>query len=109
MRERTSGDKERLDLSVLPVQRHNGRWYNRIGQFLVDEDVDEQTDITLVRFGSEAYFQLVQGRPELRPVLAANRNVVVIVAPDRALLVADGAGIERFSDNQMEHFGLIKR
>ncbi len=59
--------------------------------------------------GTGAYFDLVGGRADLRPVLAASRNVIVMVGTNRALLVADDEGLEEFSDAQREQFGLVNR
>ncbi|MHC4413941.1 MAG: VIT domain-containing protein [Planctomycetota bacterium] len=109
LKELRSRDEDRLDLSQLPIQKYGSRWYNRIGQFLVDAEVDEKTEIIIIRFGSEAYFDLVRGRADLRDVLAASRNAVVRVNATQALLVADEKGIERFSTGQREQFGLELR
>ena len=108
LRDMRSRDKERLDVSQLPIQKLGGRWYHRIGAFLVDEDVNEQTKIVTLKFGSDAYFGLIQGRKDLREALAASRNVIVMVSADTALLVADDEGIESFSSEQKEQFGLAK-
>jgi hypothetical protein len=109
LREMRSKDEGRLDLSQLPIQKLGGRWYHRIGGFLVDEDVNEQTTITTVKFGSDAYFGLIQGRRDLREALAASRNVIVMVGAGQAVLVADDEGIEEFSPEQMKQFGLVGR
>ncbi|MCZ6445007.1 MAG: VIT domain-containing protein [Planctomycetota bacterium] len=104
-----SRDDDRLDLNRLPVQQFNNRWYHQIGQFLVDEDVDEETEIIIVRFGSEAYFELANGRADLRLVLAASRNAVVQVNATQAVLIADEKGIEQFSADQRKQFALLLR
>jgi hypothetical protein len=109
LRDMRSRDKDRLDLSQLPVQKLGGRWYHRIGAFLVDERFDEKTEILTVKFGSDAYFGLVQGRKDLREVFAAGRNVIVMVGDGRAVLVADDEGIEAFSPQQREQIGLDER
>ena len=109
LRDLRSRDDDRLDLSQLPFQKIGSRWYNRIGRFLVDGAVDDKTRITIVRFGSEAYFELARHRAELRAALAASPHVVVLVSPDRALLITEERGIERFSAKQREEFGLIER
>ncbi len=109
LRDLRSVDESRLAQSALAALRLGGRWYNRIGEYLVDQDVDEKTQIELLRFGSEAYFELVQGRADLRPALAASRHAGVIVAPGRALLVADDEGIEGFSAEQRKQIGLEGR
>ena len=109
LRELRSRDTERLDLSRLPVQKLGGRWYHRIDGFLVDEEVEEKTEIIFIRFGSDAYFELVLRRADLRPALAASRHVIVLVKANQALLIADNEGIEEFSAQQREQFGLNKR
>ncbi|MHC4303618.1 MAG: VIT domain-containing protein [Planctomycetota bacterium] len=108
LREMRTKDKGRLDTSRLPIRKLGGRWYHRIGGFLVDEDVNEQTKIVTVKFGSDAYLVVIQGRTDLREALAASRNVIVMVSANTALLVADDEGIERFSPEQKEQFGLTR-
>ena len=107
LKELRSRDERRLDLSRLPIQKINGRWYHRFGGYLVDGAIDEKTELILVRFGSEAYFDLVVGRPDLRAVLATRRHVVVMVNASQALLIADDTGIEEYSNQQVKQFGLL--
>ena len=107
LKEARNKDADRLDARLLAVRQINGRWYHRMGAFLVDEQFTEDTEITTVKFGSEAYFDLARGRSDLRQVLAANRFVVVLVAEKRAVLVSEDQGIEEFSDQQREEFGLL--
>jgi Ca-activated chloride channel family protein len=83
LREMRTKDKGRLDTSRLPIRKIGGRWYH-------------------------AYFGLIQGRTDLREALAASRNVIVMVSANTALLVADDEGIERFSPEQKEQFGLTR-
>ena len=109
LKELRSRDERRLDLSRLPIQKINGRWYHRFGGYLVDGAIDEKTELILVRFGAEAYFDLVVGRPDLRAVLATRRHVVVMVNASQALLIADDTGIEEFSNQQVKQFGLLAR
>ena len=99
-------DKDRLDVSLLPIRKLGGRWYHMIGSLLVDEDVNEDTTVVIVRFGSGAYFELVGGRVDLRPAFAAAREVMVLVGGGRAVLVSDREGVEQFSEVQREQFGL---
>ena len=71
--------------------------------------MDEETEIIIVRFGSEAYFELAGGRADLRLVLAASRNAVVQVNATQAVLIADEKGIEQFSADQRKQFALLLR
>ena len=109
LREAISRDKDRLDVSRLPIRKLGNRWYHWIEGMLVDEDVNETTLFTVVRFGSEAYFDLVAGRPDLRKALAAATEVMVLVAGDRAVLVSTRDGIEEFSPEHREQMGLVGR
>ena len=106
LRDLRNRDGERLDLSRLPVQKLGKRWYHWIGGLLVDEDVNEHTEVVIVRFGSEAYFALVSGRADLRPALAATNRAMVLIRPNQAILVSDQEGLEQFSPEQREQFGL---
>ena len=109
MREARTRDEGRLDKKLLLYREINGRWYNRLGRFLVDEAVGEETEITVVRFASPAYFELVRSRADLRPVLAASRNAVVLLGEKTAILVSDRVGLEEFSEDQRKQLGLSMR
>ena len=71
-----------------------------MGAFLVDEDFTEDTKLITVKFGSNAYFDLALNRVDLREVLAANRNVLVIVADKIAVLIAEKEGIEEYENEE---------
>ena len=98
-----------MDTSLLLYQNFNGRWYNRLGRFLIDEALGEDTKITVVRFASDAYFELVRNRSDLRPVLAASSNVAVMAGEGNAILVSDRVGLEEFSDEHRKQFGFTVR
>ncbi|MCI0677177.1 MAG: VWA domain-containing protein, partial [Phycisphaerales bacterium] len=106
MRESKTRDADRVDQSALLCRKIGERWYNRIGQFLVDETFDDQTKVTTVLFGSNAYFELLRLKPDLQPALAASRNIVVKITNSHAILVSERGGIEEFSDQQREQSGL---
>ncbi|NNM26421.1 MAG: hypothetical protein HKO59_10645, partial [Phycisphaerales bacterium] len=105
----SSMDRERISRTAFARQRWGDRWYNRLGPLLVDAAFDEDFEIQMVRFASDAYFDLVRERPELRAVLAASREAVVIVNDRWAVLVSDRVGVEVFSDEQRKHLGLAVR
>ena len=99
-------DNDRLSDSLLLVRKINSRWYHKMGAYLVDEDFNEDTKLITVKFGSDAYFDLALNRADLREVLAANRNVLVLVADKIAVLIAENEGIEDFSEKMREEFSL---
>src|SRR5690606_12692794 len=79
LRESRAIDAQKLDHSILPTRKIAGRWYNRIDRFLVDERVDEKTSLIVVRFESNAYFEVLRCRPKLRPAFATSPNIVVML------------------------------
>ena len=103
-----SSDGSRLNRQQLAVLKIGDRWYNRIGAFLVDREFGEKTKVTIVKFGTEAYFALAE-RADLRPALAASKSVVLMVAPEHAVLVSPAEGLEKFSPEEMEQVGLGAR
>ena len=104
-----SRDEGRLDADSLAFRKIEGRWYNRLGAFLVDETFGEETEVVVVRFASDAYFELVQERPDLRKALAASRLILVMADPEHAVLVSDRVGVEQFSDEARKQIGLTVR
>ncbi|UCD76474.1 MAG: VWA domain-containing protein, partial [Phycisphaerales bacterium] len=106
LREMRSRDEDRLNAGILPMQKIDGAWYHRIGRYLVDEAVDEETEFLVVKFGSNAYFELVQEVARLRPIFAAGTFVVVKMTETHAVLISDRTGIEDFSDDERKQIDL---
>lgn len=106
MRQMRSRDAGRLDQRILPVVNIDGVWYHRMGRYLVDEAVGEETEFLVVRFGSNAYFELAKKSGDRRRILAANTNVVMNMNETYAVLVSDRIGIEDFSDEDRKQIGL---
>ena len=104
-----SVDDDRLDRRTLAWREIDGRWYHRMGRFLVEESIDEDTKLLLVRFASDAYFELVRARPDLRAALSASANAVVRCTDAQAVLVSDRVGVEQFSDEDRQHLRLTVR
>ncbi len=102
LKEARNTDASRLSRELLTVRKINGRWYHRMGSYLVAEEVTNETTILVVRFGTDAYFDLALGRADLRESLAASRGIVLMVTDDTAILVSETEGIEEFSSAQKE-------
>ncbi len=79
-----------LDQRRQIVQNYNGRAYNYIDGYLIDQEMTEETNVTYIQFGSEAYFELARNRADLRPALAASLNAVVQINAAEAVAVVDG-------------------
>lgn len=110
MRDQRSKDESgRLAAALLAQRQIGAQWYNRIGQFLVDDRLGEETPLITVKFGSAAYFDLVRGKPQLKAAFAADRNLVVFVTDTQAVLISEDQGIEEFSADQLKQVGLPVR
>ena len=77
--------------------RFRGMW--------VDERFDAESELVTVKFGSAAYFKLIEKKPELVDAFKIGSGVVYVTAKGRALVVA-GEGLEEISDEQID--GLFK-
>lgn len=105
LRDARSVDGTRIDADLMLTRKINGLWYNRLGQFLVDERIGEGAEFLVIRFGSKAYFELVKARPDLRKILAAQPQVVVMAGEKRAVVISDRAGVEELTDENREQIG----
>jgi hypothetical protein len=109
MRDSRSRDKDRVNQNLLAFRKIGDLWYNRVGRFWVDERIDQTTHITVVKFGSDAYFTLVERCPDLRPALAEAREIAVVVSEGHAVIVSENEGIEAFTPEQLQQAGLPAR
>jgi Ca-activated chloride channel family protein len=87
----------------------NGRDYQRLGRVLVDEELREETPVETIRFGSEAYFELVRNRADLRTVLAMNTENLVLVSENQAILILEDEGEEKLSEELRQEIGRVER
>jgi Ca-activated chloride channel family protein len=108
LRDAATRDALRLDPAWFARQQIGAGWYNRIGAFLVDERIDEKTPVTLVRFGSDAYFELIAARADLRPVFARSAGVFTLIAGQEAILVVQEGGLEQLTDELRARFQIAK-
>jgi len=121
LRRLESVDQGRLNEAALPSRTIAGRTYNRIGPFLVDAAVDEKRELIYVLFASEAYFDLVMARPDLKEVFAAARNVIIPAGEKHAVVIVDRKPdkngeegpeievLEKFSPETLELIGVAPR
>lgn len=107
MRESRSKDKSRVDENALAFRKIGDQWYNRVGRFWVDERIDDATHITVIKYGSDAWFKLVDRCPDLRTALAADKNIAVLVKDGFAVIVAEDEGLEKISDDELKAAGVV--
>lgn len=106
MRDSRSKDKERVNENLLAFRKIGDNWYNRVGRFWVDERIDDKTHITVVKYGSDAWFALVDRCPGLRTALAVDKNIAVMVSAGFAVIVAEDEGLEKLDDAKMKEAGI---
>jgi Ca-activated chloride channel family protein len=70
------------------VQRVKDRSFVRVGGAYVDTAFAAEMEALEIQWGSDAYFALLEARPELRDYLALGESVVVVVE-GKAVIVAD--------------------
>ena len=67
----------------------------------VDERFLASHKVTTVKFGSEAYFTLLEKHPELMKVLKVSPSLVTVTAKGKALVISE-TGSEKLTDAQIE-------
>jgi hypothetical protein len=74
-----------------------GRAFLRVGGVWIDQALSKQHQVLAVRYGSAAYFRLVEMRPDLAKCLALGDQLIVVLSDTLAIRVGD-AGLETLSD-----------
>ncbi len=82
------------------IRRFNGREFWNYQGVLVDTEFTDTTEKMAIRFGSEAYFDLVMNREDLRDAMAAAKCIVILVADDLAVMVYPDSGLEELTDER---------
>ncbi|MFH1436686.1 MAG: VIT domain-containing protein [Pseudomonadota bacterium] len=59
-----------------------GRW--------VDESYDKDMDVLKIKFGSKAYFKLLELKPELKKIMSLGTDVVLVTAKKKAISIETG-------------------
>jgi len=87
---------------VQKVQHRAGRQFVNYRGVWVDEWYQGDETLTKVKWASEAYFQLVRRRADLRAALSQGQRVVVVTARGQAVAVDTDAGLETLTAEQMK-------
>jgi Ca-activated chloride channel homolog len=88
--------------SAQPVQVRGGRSFANFRGVWVDERFTGAEQITKIKWGSEAYFNLLRTRPELKEILTLGEQVVVVTAKGKAVAVDSNDGSEKLTDDVMK-------
>ncbi|MFG0330901.1 MAG: VIT domain-containing protein [Phycisphaerales bacterium] len=100
-----AADVGRLNARLLAVRTIDDRSFHNIRGVLVDDAfgaAEKAPDTLAIKFGSDAYFDVVGIRPDLRKALASGRSIIVMVTDNLALIVHPESGAEELTDAQRE-------
>ena len=87
---------------VQNVQHRAGRQFVNYRGVWVDERYQGDETLTKVKWGSEAYFQLVRDRADVRAALSQGKRIVVVTARGQAVAVDIDSGLEELTPEQMK-------
>lgn len=74
----------------------------------VDEKFDATADITMIKFGSEAYFKLVDKAPRLVDALKLGTNLILVTSEGKCVAVS-ASGSESMTDAEIAELFAAKR
>lgn len=94
-------EADRAGARPLAIVTAAGTRFVRYHFLWVDERFEAEAELTTVKFGSAAYFKLIEKKPALIDALKLGPDVVYVTAKGKALAVT-GAGIEEISDGQID-------
>jgi Ca-activated chloride channel family protein len=72
----------------------------QLNNLWVDDRFDAKQATTVVKFGSPAYFRILELRPEMSEAFKVGSELVVVTAPNQALLVCS-TGLETLEDEKI--------
>ena len=87
---------------VQQVQRKGNRQFVNYRGVWVDQAYQGDETLTKVKWGSEAFFQLVRAQKDLRESLSQGRRVVVVTARGQAVAVDTEEGLEELTPEQLK-------
>jgi Ca-activated chloride channel family protein len=92
----------REEIGATRVQRVGGKTFLHIGGAYVDTAFTEEMDALTIKWGSDAYFAVLDAVPGVKDYLALGESLVVVIS-GKALIVAD-EGKEAMTADQIKAF-----
>jgi Ca-activated chloride channel family protein len=89
-------------LEQTAVRRVTGRNCMEIGGVWIDEGFNAQMKVVTIKAQSDAYFRLLERRPEMRPVLQLGNHVLWVTPSRTALVIDTQAGAEKLADAEID-------
>lgn len=93
--------EQSTDSSMRPFRKAAGTRFFLYNGIWVDEKFDANAELTQVKFGSEAYFQLIEREPRLVEALKLGTSVVLGTAEGRVVAIC-ASGKESLSSAELE-------
>jgi len=76
--------------AALRVQKVEGKTFEYVLGFWVDEEFKKETETVEVKYLSDAYFELIKREPKLQKIFALGENVVVVLGAKAIVIQAEG-------------------
>jgi len=96
------------DPSLAEFRKAAGTRFFLYNDMWVDEKFDATADMTTVKFGSEAYFKLIEKAPQLIEALKLGTKIVITTSEGNVVAIC-GAGAEKLSDAQIDAVFVAKK
>ncbi len=94
----------REEIGATRVQRVGDKTFLHIGGAYVDTAFTEEMDALTIKWGSDAYFAVLDAVPDVKDYLALGESLVVVIS-GKALIVADEGKEEMTADQIKAFFG----
>jgi Ca-activated chloride channel homolog len=101
LRRLKESDKDGVDRSLVRSRKSAGRTFYAMRDLWVDEAFEAVDATTIVKFGSAAYFRLLELRPELAEIFKVSPELVVRTSAGKALVITTSGGAETLSDVEL--------
>jgi Ca-activated chloride channel family protein len=96
------------DPSLAEFRKAAGTRFFLYNDMWVDEKFDATADMTTVKFGSEAYFKLIEKAPHLIDALKLGTKIVITTAEGNVVAIT-GSGAEKMTDAQVDAVFVAKK
>ena len=92
--EATAARKNQITLETSPLRRASDRIFAKTGSTWVDQAWTGKPKPSRIRFGSDAFFDLLKRRPDLKEALSLGEDVLIVLDADTVLHVGTGDKVE---------------
>jgi Ca-activated chloride channel family protein len=94
--------KNQAKLTPTALRHVGGRNCLELGGVWIDEGFTAQTPTVVVKAQSDAYFRLLEKRPELREVFQLGNHLVWVAPDGRGLVIDENDGREELGDAEID-------